>query len=116
MGAQLLTRWCIGAGLGMCILMPCIHAQQRPSELANAWSKGDHEIASVVLETLTSYITDLDDCTYKGAFNNPNAVPDSCNGRYVAASGIVFSHSDQNLRMFFKRSCSKWRGLTLVAE
>jgi hypothetical protein len=63
-------------------------------------------MASVWLKNLKNQADKLDDCTYKGRFSSKDAVPDECNGAYLAARDL---RSNDGLLSFLHHGCSKWR-------
>jgi len=66
----------------------------------------DQKVASEWLKDFKNLTDQLDDCTYKGRFSNQDAVPDACNGAYIAASNLL---SNDGLLTFLHHGCAKWR-------
>jgi hypothetical protein len=76
-----------------------------------SWTDGDHKLALVWIDSLKTPAATVDDCIAPGKFSNVDAVPDVCSGAYVRGNGLL---SDNDLSMFLRRGCAKWRELSML--
>ncbi len=92
---------------------PSSASKQKPGA---SWSQGEHNLARTWENNLKNAADRLDDCTSKGKFANPDAVPDKCNAAYNGAINMLNDHNEMGLSSTLQHSCAKWREADMAAQ